>query len=162
MTLVLIRCTLVGVRDGPGLALVGPVLGLQAMGLAPMRHRALFVAVAPIVSAVKARQAFSASLATQHPAILDAREFLSDAKVPPGSAVIAEDELLNYVLVKRPDYFTQARSIQSFNVMTDTQRREALSKAQFLYVSSGETTAGTTFSTFQERPGSRIDSGQSW
>lgn len=96
---------------------------------------AFFVAVAPIASAVKARQVFNASLGTQHPAILDAHEFLRDARVPPGSAVMAEDELLNYVLVKRPDYFARARSIQSFNVMSDTQRREALSEAQFLYVS---------------------------
>lgn len=96
---------------------------------------ALFVALAPIASAVKARHAFSASLATHHPAILDALEFLNDARVPSGSSIITEDELLNYVLVKRPDYFSRARSIQSFNVMTDTQRREALSKAQFLYVS---------------------------
>ncbi len=96
---------------------------------------ALFVAVAPIASAVKARQAFSASLGAHHPAILDALEFLRDPRVPPDSAVIAEDELLNYVLVKRPDYFARARSIQSFNVMTDIQRREALSEAQFLYIS---------------------------
>ncbi len=96
---------------------------------------ALFVAVAPIASAVKARQAFSASLGTQHPAISDAVEFLRDPRVPPGSSLITEDELLNYVLVKRPDFFSQARSIQSFNVMTDTQRQAALSKTQFLYVS---------------------------
>jgi hypothetical protein len=96
---------------------------------------ALFVAVAPIASVVKARQAFIASLGEQHTAIKDAREFLSDPRIPPGSAVITEDELLNYVLVKRPDYIARARSIQSFNVMTDPQRREALSKAQFLYVS---------------------------
>ncbi|NIM29080.1 MAG: hypothetical protein GTO67_14455 [Gammaproteobacteria bacterium] len=96
---------------------------------------ALFVAAAPIASAVKARQAFGTALDTHHPAILDALEFLGDPRIPPGSAVIAEDELLNYVLVKRPDFFSAARSIQSFNVMTDTQRREALSKTQFLYVS---------------------------
>lgn len=96
---------------------------------------ALFMALAPIASAVKARQEFSASVGTHHPAISDALEFLGDARVPSGSAVIAEDELLNYLLVKRPDYFTWARSIQAFNVMTDAQRSEALSKAQFLYVS---------------------------
>ena len=96
---------------------------------------ALFVAIAPVASALKARQTLSASLGVRHPAILDALELMSDAKVPPGSAVIAEDELLNYVLVKRPDYFTRARSIQSFNIMTESQRREALSAAQFLYVS---------------------------
>ena len=96
---------------------------------------ALFVAIASVASAAKARHEFDASLDTRHPAISDALEFLDDPRVPPGSAVIAEDELLNYVLAKRPDYLTHARSIQSFNVMTDSQRREALSRAGILYVS---------------------------
>lgn len=96
---------------------------------------ATVVVVTALASGVQTRQAFSASLDILHPAILDAREFLNDPVVPPGSAIIAEDELLNYVLVKRPDYLRRARSIQSFNVMEDTRRREALSKAQYLYVS---------------------------
>jgi len=74
-------------------------------------------------------------LGTRHPAVKDARDFLANPRIPRGSSVIAEDELLNYVLVKRPEFFRGARSIQSFNVMTEAERREALSEAQYLYVS---------------------------
>ena len=96
---------------------------------------ALFVALAPVAAAVKARQAYDASLGARHPAILDALEFMNDVKVPAGSFVIAEDEMLNYVIVKDPDYFAGARSIQSFNIMSADQRREALSQARYVYIS---------------------------
>lgn len=95
----------------------------------------LLLVVTSIASAVETQKKFGASLGVQRAAILDALELLSDPQLSPGSAIIAEDELLNYVLVKRPDYLTRARSIQSFNVLTNTQKREALSEAQFLYVS---------------------------
>ena len=105
--------------------------------LLPACHAAIIALVAAlaVASAFKARETFGASLDSPHPAILDAREFLADPRIPIGASVIAEDELLNYVLVKRPDFFRGARSIQSFNVMTESERRQALSEAQYLYVS---------------------------
>ena len=105
--------------------------------LLPIGHATIcaLVAVMAIVSAFKSWEAFGASLGTTHPAVLDGREFLADPRVPRGASVIAEDELLNYVLVKQPDYLRGARSIQSFNVMPESERQKALSEAHYLYLS---------------------------
>jgi hypothetical protein len=94
-----------------------------------------FVGLAPVASALKIRHSFETSLSARHPSIADAHELLNIAAVPRGSAVISEDELLNYVMVKQPDRFSRVQSVQSLNVLSPDQRRRQLAAANYIYVS---------------------------
>jgi len=88
-----------------------------------------------ILSIIHLRQELGKLTAIPHPAIQDARDFLSEPLVGPGSSILADDEMLNYLIVKRPDYFRNARSLQSFNILPDGDRRHVLKGTEFLYVS---------------------------
>ena len=93
------------------------------------------LAGASILAATQLRRDIGDMVAETHPAILDGREFLEQPVVPRGASVLAEDETLNYVFAKAPDYVGGARSIQSFNVMTESERRRTLERTDYLYVS---------------------------
>lgn len=95
---------------------------------------ALLVGLA-IISAYHVRQELRQRVNYLHPSIQDAQEFLSHPVAVPGSSVLAEDEMLNYLIVKRPDYFRKVHSLQSFNVLSERGRRRVLKGTDFLYVS---------------------------
>ena len=95
----------------------------------------LMVGVIFIGSAFNTRREFAALIDTPHPAIMDALEFLERPVVPEGTTILAEDELLNYILVKKPDYFRGVHSVQSFNIMSVDRRRQLLHQTQYLYLS---------------------------
>jgi len=88
-----------------------------------------------IGAAVNTRQEFAGLSGTRHPAIMDALEFLDAPLVPQDATILSEDELLNYVLVKKPDYLRGAHSVQSFNIMSEDRRRRLLHQTEFLYLS---------------------------
>jgi hypothetical protein len=95
----------------------------------------LMVGAIFIGSAVSTRQEFAGLSGTRHPAIMDALEFLEAPVVPEDATILAEDELLNYVLVKKPDYLRGAHSVQSFNIMGEDRRRRLLHRTEYLYLS---------------------------
>ena len=74
------------------------------------------LAVVALLPAVQLRGELTRALVQAHPAVLDGRELLEHPAIPPGAHLIAEDETLNYVLVKQPDRLAQLTRIPELDL----------------------------------------------
>jgi len=64
---------------------------------------------------------------------ISAMAILTDEKVPEGTRLMSEDDLLSHLLVIAPDRYPSVTSLQLFNVASDEQRRAILARTDFIW-----------------------------